>query len=38
MAKYLQRACPKYNGYLRILVSERKLKMPVQAINERCLR
>jgi hypothetical protein len=38
MAKYLQRACPKYNGYLRILVSERKPKMPVQAINERCLR
>jgi hypothetical protein len=38
MAKYLQRSCPKGNGYLGIVVPERKVKMPVQAINGRCLR
>jgi len=32
MAKYLQRSCPKCNGYLGIVVPERKAKMPVQAI------
>jgi hypothetical protein len=31
MAKYLQRPCPKCNGYLGIVVPERKAKMPVQA-------
>ena len=30
MAKYLQRSCPKCNGYLGIVVLERKAKMPVQ--------
>jgi C4-type Zn-finger protein len=34
----LQRSCPKCNGYLGILVAERKAKMPVQAINGRCLK
>ena len=38
MAKYLQRSCPKCNGYLGIVVPERKAKMPVQAINGRCLK
>ena len=38
MAKYLQRSCPKCNGYLGIMVPERKAKMPVQAINGRCLK
>jgi hypothetical protein len=37
MAKYLQRSCPKCNGYLGIVVPERKGK-PVQAINGRCLK
>jgi hypothetical protein len=40
MAKYLQRSCPKCDGYLGIVVPERK--MPMQAINrwsfEMCLR
>jgi hypothetical protein len=36
MAKYLQRSCPKCNGYLGIVVPERKAKVPVQAINGRC--
>jgi hypothetical protein len=38
MAKYLCRSCPKCNGYLGIVVPERKAKMPVQAINGRCLK
>ena len=38
MAKYLPRSCPKCNGYLGIVVPERKRKMPVQAINGRCLK
>jgi C4-type Zn-finger protein len=38
MAKYLQRSCPKCNGYLGIVVPEGKPKMPVQAINGRCLK
>jgi hypothetical protein len=38
MAKYLQRSCPKCNGYLGIVVPERKTKTPVQAINGRCLK
>src|SRR6266403_5898171 len=38
MAKYLKRSCPKCNGYLGIVVPERKAKMPVQAINGRCLK
>ncbi len=33
MPKYLQRSCPKCNGYLGIVVSERE-----QAINGRCLK
>ena len=33
MAKYLQRCCPKCNGYLGIVIPERK-----QAINGRCLK
>jgi hypothetical protein len=33
VAKYLQRSCPKCNGYLGIVVPERKAKMPVQAIQ-----
>jgi hypothetical protein len=37
VAKYLQRSCPKCNGYLGIVVPERRTKMPVQAINERRL-
>ena len=32
MAKYLQRSCPKCNGYLGIVAD------PVQAINGRCLK
>ena len=38
MAKYVQRSCPKCDGYLGIVVPERKAKMPVQAINGRCLK
>jgi hypothetical protein len=34
MAKYLQRSCPKCNGYLGIVVPERKAKMPVQTIMD----
>ena len=30
--------CPKCNGYLGIVVPERKAKMPVQAINGRCVK
>jgi hypothetical protein len=37
MAKYLKRSCPKCDGYLGIVVPERKPKIPVQAINGRCL-
>jgi hypothetical protein len=33
LTKYLARSCPKCNGYLGIVVPERKAKMPVQAIN-----
>jgi hypothetical protein len=38
MAKYLKRSCRKCHGYLRIVIPERKAKMPVQAINVRCLK
>jgi hypothetical protein len=38
MAKYLQRTCPRCNGYLGIVIPERKAKMPVQAINGLCLK
>jgi len=38
MAKYLQRSCPKCGGYLGIVIPERKAKIPVQAINGRCLK
>jgi len=38
VAKYLQRSCPKCNGYLGIVVPEWKAKMPVPAINGRCVR
>ena len=38
MAKYLARSRPKCNGYLGIVVPERKATMPVQAINGRCLK
>jgi hypothetical protein len=38
MAKYLARTCPKRDGYLGIVVPERKAKMSVQAINGRCLK
>src|SRR5437016_11526332 len=38
MAKYLARSCPKCNGYLGIVVPERNAKMPIQAINGRCLK
>ena len=38
MPKYLQRSCPECNGYLGIVVSERKTKALVQAINGRCLK
>jgi hypothetical protein len=38
MAKYLQRSCPKCNGYLGIVIPQRKGKMPVQAINKRWLK
>jgi hypothetical protein len=34
MAKYLARSCPKCNGYLGIVIPERKTTLPVQAINE----
>jgi hypothetical protein len=37
-ARYLQRSCPKGKGYLGIVVPERKAKLPVQAINGRCLK
>jgi hypothetical protein len=30
MAKYLQRSCPKCDGYLGIVVPEPKAKLPVQ--------
>ena len=36
--QYLQRSSPKCNGYLEIVVPERKAKLPVQAINGRCLK
>jgi hypothetical protein len=36
-AKYLARPCPKCNGYLGIVVPERNAKLPVEAINGRCL-
>ena len=36
MAKYLQRSCPKCNGYLGLVVPKRKAKTAVQAINGRC--
>jgi hypothetical protein len=38
MAKYLHRDCPKCNGYLGTVVPEPKAKMPMQAINGRCLK
>jgi hypothetical protein len=38
MARYLQRSCPKCNGYLGIVLPKRKAKMPVQGINGRCLK
>jgi hypothetical protein len=38
VAKYLQRSCPKCDGYLGIVAPERKTKMAVQAINGRCLK
>jgi hypothetical protein len=38
MAKCLNRACPKCNGDLGIVVPERKVKKPVQAINGLCLK
>jgi hypothetical protein len=38
MAKFLQRSCPKCNGYLEIVVPKRKVKLPVQAINGRWLK
>jgi hypothetical protein len=38
VAKYLQRSCPKCNGYLGIVLPKLKADMPVQAINERCLK
>jgi C4-type Zn-finger protein len=38
MAKYVCRSCPKCDGYLGIVVPERKVKMPVQAINGHCLK
>jgi hypothetical protein len=38
MAKYFQRSCPKCNGYLGIVVPERKTKLPVKVINGRCLK
>src|SRR5678816_2811971 len=38
MAKYLQRSCPRCNGYLGIVVPERKAKVSVQAINGRCVK
>ena len=38
VAKYLQRSCPKCNGYLGIAVPERKAKLTVQAIDDRCLK
>jgi hypothetical protein len=38
IAKYLQRSCPKCNGYLGIVVPEGKGKKPVQAINVPCLK
>jgi C4-type Zn-finger protein len=37
-SKYLQRSCPKCKGYLGIVIPEQKVKMPVQAINGRCLK
>jgi uncharacterized protein with PIN domain len=37
MAKF-QRSCPKCNGYLGIVVPEQEVKVPVQAINGRCLK
>src|SRR4029450_427041 len=36
MAKYLQRSCPKCNGYPESRGPKRQAKMPVQAINGRC--
>ncbi len=34
----LQCSCPKCNGYLGIVVPERKAKAPVQAINRWCVK
>ena len=38
MTKYLQRSCPKCSDHWGIVVPERKAKLPVPAINERCLK
>jgi hypothetical protein len=38
MAKYLQRFCPRCDGYLGIVVPERKAMLPVQALNGRSLK
>src|SRR5436309_5569627 len=37
MAKYLQRPCPKCNGYIGIVLREPGRNTPFQAINGRCL-
>jgi hypothetical protein len=38
MATYLTRPCPRYNGYLGILLLEPGRNMPVRVINGHCLK
>jgi hypothetical protein len=37
MAKYLTRNCPRCNGYVGIVLPQRKARIRVQAINARCI-
>ena len=38
MATYLAPTCPKCDGHLGIVIPEQKAKIPVQAINGRCVK
>jgi hypothetical protein len=37
MAKYLQRSCPRCNGYVGIVIREPGRNTPLQAVNGKCL-
>jgi hypothetical protein len=36
MARYLARACPRYNDYVGIVIREVRRNIPLQAVNGRC--